>query len=121
MRTWNIGTLQAKSLELATELSKYKIQVACVQETRWKGQKARVKREFWDNLGDLIDTIPADEKFFIGGDFNGHIGKEAVNYNSVHGGFGYGVRNESGEILLEFALAKELVIANSIFKRRMST
>ena len=57
-----------------------------------------VKREFWDNLGDLI-THP-------------------VNYNSVHGGFGYGVRNESGEILLKFALAKELVIANSIFRKK---
>ena len=58
------------------------------------GLDEEVKREFWDNLGDLIDTIPADEKVFIGGDFNGRIGKEAVNYNSVHSGFGYGVRNE---------------------------
>ena len=38
----NIGMLQAKLLELATELSKNKIQVACVQETRWKGQKVCV-------------------------------------------------------------------------------
>ena len=48
--------------------------------------------------------------------FNGHIGKEASNYSLVHGGFGYDVRNESKDTLLEFALAKELVIANSIFK-----
>ena len=41
MGTWNIGTLEAKSLELASELSKYRIHVACVQETRWKGQKAK--------------------------------------------------------------------------------
>ena len=82
------------------------------------GQDKGVKREFWENLGDLIDTIPADEKVFIGGDFNGHIGKEVVNYNSVHGGFDYGVRNKTGEILLEFALEKELVIANSIFSKR---
>ena len=46
MRTWNIGTLQAKSLELAIELSKYKIQVACVQETRWKRQKASVLKGY---------------------------------------------------------------------------
>ena len=69
-------------------------------------------------MGDLINTIPADEKVFIGGDFNGQIGKEAVNYNSVHGRFGYGVRNESGDILLEFALAKELGIAKSIFRKK---
>ena len=37
---------QTKSLELAIELSKYKIQVACVQETRWKGQKASVLKGY---------------------------------------------------------------------------
>ena len=41
MGTWNIGTLEAKSLELANELSKYRIHVTCVQETRWKGQKPK--------------------------------------------------------------------------------
>ncbi|XP_057533287.1 uncharacterized protein LOC130811123 [Amaranthus tricolor] len=63
-------------------------------------------------------TIPEDEKVFLEGDFNGHIDKDADNYNSVHGGFGLRARNESGENLLEFALAKELVIANSIFKKK---
>ena len=37
MGTWNIGTLEAKSLEIANELSTYNIHVACVQETKWKG------------------------------------------------------------------------------------
>ena len=72
----------------------------------------QVKREFWDNLGDLMRTTSEDEKVFLGGDFNGHIGREADNYNSVHGGFGLEARNESGENLLEFALAKDLVIKN---------
>ncbi|XP_057543540.1 uncharacterized protein LOC130821778 [Amaranthus tricolor] len=184
--TWNIGTLEAKSLELINELSKYRILVACVQETRWKGKKAKgikgyklwyagmdgrnnevgilvpndilkqlvevrrcndriilvrivvgeeiiaivnaygpqlgldeqVKCEFRDKLGDLMRTIPENEKFFLGGDFNGHIGRDARNYNSIHSGFGLGARNESGENLLAFALAKELVIANSIFRKK---
>ncbi|XP_057533559.1 uncharacterized protein LOC130811315 [Amaranthus tricolor] len=63
-------------------------------------------------------TIPEDEKLFLVGDFKGHIGTDADNYNLVHGGFGLGARNESGENLLEFALAKELVIANSIFRKK---
>ncbi|XP_057518485.1 uncharacterized protein LOC130799407 [Amaranthus tricolor] len=63
-------------------------------------------------------TIPEDEKVFLGGDFNGHLGRDVSNYNSVHGGFGLGARNESGENLLEFALGKELVIANSIFRKK---
>ena len=57
-------------------------------------------------------------KAFVCRDFNGHIGRNADNYNPVHGGFGLGARNEGGENLLEFALAKELVIANSIFRKK---
>ena len=30
------------------------------------GLDEQVKREFWDNLGDLIGTIPVDEKVFMG-------------------------------------------------------
>ena len=131
--TWNIGTLEAKLLELANELSKYRIHVACIQEARWKGKKVKgikgyklwyvgldgrhsrvgilvsnnivkqlvevrrcndrimlvrivvgeeiisivsaygpqvgldeqVKREFWDNLGDLMRTIPEDKESFL--------------------------------------------------------
>ena len=77
-----------------------------------------MKCEFWDNLGDLMRTIPEDEKVFLGRDFNGYIGRDAGNYNSVHRGFALGTRNENRENLLEFALAKELVIANSIFRKK---
>ena len=63
-------------------------------------------------------TIPADENVFIGEDFNGHIGKEAYNYSSGHGCFGYSVWNESGENLLEFALVKKLLITNVIFRKK---
>lgn len=30
--------LEAKSLKLANEFSKYSIHVACIQDTRWNGQ-----------------------------------------------------------------------------------
>ena len=63
-------------------------------------------------------TIPKDEKVFLGGDFNGNIGRDAGNFNSVHEGFGLGVRNESGENLLEFVLTKDLVIAKLIFRKK---
>ena len=50
--------------------------------------------------------------------FSRHIGKEAHSYESDHGDFGLGERNESGEQLLHFALAHDLVIANSIFRKK---
>ncbi|XP_019248375.1 PREDICTED: craniofacial development protein 2-like [Nicotiana attenuata] len=39
--SWNIGTLTGKSIELAKILQKMKVNIACVQETRWAGSKAR--------------------------------------------------------------------------------
>ncbi|XP_019264318.1 PREDICTED: uncharacterized protein LOC109241945 [Nicotiana attenuata] len=39
--SWNIGTLIGKSIELAKILEKRKINITCVQETRWVGDKAQ--------------------------------------------------------------------------------
>ena len=55
------------------------------------GLDEQVKCKFWDNLGDLTITIPEYENNFLEGDFNGHIGKDACNYNSVHEGYCLGV------------------------------
>ncbi|XP_019263429.1 PREDICTED: uncharacterized protein LOC109241162 [Nicotiana attenuata] len=41
IRSWNIGTLTGKSIELAKILQKRKVNIACVHETRWVGSKAR--------------------------------------------------------------------------------
>ncbi|XP_070035489.1 uncharacterized protein [Nicotiana tomentosiformis] len=62
--------------------------------------------------------IPATEKLFIRGDFNGHIGSSTGGYGEVHGGFGFRDRNGGGTSLLDFARAFELVIANSTFPKR---
>jgi len=48
-----------------------------------------VKRLFWEDLDGVIQSIPQTEKLFIGGDFNGHIGRGGEGYERVHGGFGY--------------------------------
>ncbi|GKD07413.1 craniofacial development protein 2-like protein [Tanacetum coccineum] len=58
------------------------------------------------------------QQLIIAGDLNGHIGAEADGFSSVHGGFGYGVRNEEGRTILEFAAAHDLVFVNSFFKKR---
>ncbi|GJW85458.1 retrovirus-related pol polyprotein LINE-1 [Tanacetum coccineum] len=52
------------------------------------------------------------------GDLNGHIGSAADGYMGVHGGFGFGARNEEGHAILEFATAHDLVVANSFLKKR---
>ena len=53
----------------------------------------------------------------IAGDLNGHVGKSTSGYSNVHGGFGYGTRNPEGERILEFCLALDLVVCNTMFKK----
>ena len=37
----NIGTMTGKSRELADTMTRRKFDIACMQETRWKGAKSR--------------------------------------------------------------------------------
>ena len=46
--------------------------------------------------------IPQGEHIFIGGDFNGHVGKDHGGYKMVHDGHGFGDRNNIGEAILDF-------------------
>ena len=184
--SWNIGTLQGKSIELVKILRKRRINIACVQETKWVGSKARdvdgyklwysgserrrngvgilvdeelrgqvveVKRindrlmtiklvirgftlnvcsayapqvgsegeekmRFWEALEEVVRGVPSSEKIVVAGDFNGHIGALPGGFGDVHGGFGFGERNEEGATLLEFARAFGLVVVNSGFPKK---
>ncbi|XP_071686860.1 uncharacterized protein [Rutidosis leptorrhynchoides] len=183
--SWNVGTLTGKRYELVETLRKRKVDILCVQETRWKGRGAakvkdyklwfsgsRVarngvgiiigppynnnvvevgrrsdrimsvtlviqevtytvisayaphaglgaaeKRLFWESLDEVVRRCPPDHRLLIGGDLNGHIGTDVEGYPGAHGGFGYGVRNEEGFSILEFAVAHDLVVVNSFFKK----
>ncbi|XP_075990214.1 uncharacterized protein LOC142985856 [Anticarsia gemmatalis] len=57
------------------------------------------------------------EEIYIGGDFNGHVGRANVGYERIHGGWGFGQRNREGETLLEAASAFDLAIANTFFQK----
>ncbi|PHU17557.1 PHD finger protein ALFIN-LIKE 4 [Capsicum chinense] len=54
----------------------------------------------------------------VAGDFNGHIGALPGGFGDVHGGFGFGERNEEGATLLEFARSFGLVVVNSGFPKK---
>ncbi|XP_009600011.2 uncharacterized protein [Nicotiana tomentosiformis] len=82
------------------------------------GLDEKVKRRFWEGLDEIVRRVPPDERLFIGGDFSGHIGSTAGGYGEVHGGFSFGERNGGGTLMLDFAKAFGLVIANSSFPKR---
>ncbi|XP_059288595.1 uncharacterized protein LOC132041937 [Lycium ferocissimum] len=82
------------------------------------GLDEEVKRRFWEDLDEVVASIPPTEKLFIGGDFNGHIGSVSRGYDEVHGGFGFGDRNGGGVSLWISQKAFGLVVANSCFPKK---
>jgi hypothetical protein len=185
--SWNVGSLTSKLRELVDGASRRGVSILCVQETKWKGQKAKEventsfklwysgtvsnkngvgilidktlkdgvvdvkiqgdriilvklvlgdvvlniisayapqvglsesEKKFWEDLDGMIRAVPTNEKLFIG-DLNVHAGSTNAVYELAHGGFGYGSRNQ-GEDILDFAIAYNLVIANTFFRKRDS-
>jgi hypothetical protein len=185
--SWNVGSLIGKLREVVDAAVRRRVNILCVQEIKWKGQKAKevegsgfklwytratsgrngvgilidrsfkdrdvdvkrqgdriillqlvvrdvtlnvisvyapqvvlsesVKRQFWEDLDSMVSIMPIREKLFIGEDLNGHVGATNAGFERVHGGFGYGGRNQEGEDVLNFALAYDLLIANTLFRK----
>ena len=82
------------------------------------GLDEHIKTQFWENMDELMRGIPQGEHVFIGGDFNGHVGKDYRGYQMVHGSHGFGDRNDPGEAILDFAVAYDLIVANTFFRKR---
>jgi len=188
--SWNVGSLTGRLRELVDSAIRRCVNILCVQETKWKGQKAKeledtgfkhwytgttanrngvgvlidkslkddvvdvrrrgdriilvklvvgdlvlnvisayapqvghdesAKRQFWDDLDDMVRAVPIREKLFIGGDLNGHVGTTNTGFETAHGGFGFGSRNPEGEEVLDFAVAFDLMLANTFFQKRES-
>jgi hypothetical protein len=84
------------------------------------GLNESVKMQFWEELDALVSSVPISEKLFIEGDLNGHVGSSRVGFDGVHVSFGYGSRNQEGEGILNFTLTYDLIIANTLFRKRVS-
>lgn len=77
-----------------------------------------VKDKFWRDFDAVVMSIPESEELYIGGDFNGHVGRMNGGYERVHGGWGFGSMNQDGEALLQAASAFDLAIVNTFFEKR---
>ena len=68
---------------------------------------------FYENLQDLLELTPPKDVLFIIGDWNAKVGSQVTP--GVTGKFGLGMRNETGQRLIEFCQENVLVIANTLF------
>ena len=69
-------------------------------------------------MDELMRGIPQGEHVFVRGYFNGHVSKDRKGYEIVHGGHDFGDRNDSGEAILDFAVAYDLIVATTFFRKR---
>ena len=192
--TLNVNTLKGRVCEVLETLSRRKVDLCCVQETRYRGGHCRIitgkdsryklfwsgnnkgtagvgvfvaekwiekvfevkrvsdqiilvkiiasqrvlcllsvyapqcglsdsaKDLFYDQLRAVTAMIPASEFLIPCGDWNGRVGSTGSGYKEVHGGYGYGKPDpdSEGERILEYALAYDLFLGNTCFKKRDS-
>jgi len=95
------------------------LNVVCVYAPQ-SGRTEIEKERFYDELDDVVSGVRKGERLMVAGDFNGHVGERIEGYEGVHGGHGYGVRNKEGERLLEFVDSREMIVANTWFKKEDS-
>ena len=81
------------------------------------GRTDAEKVYFYDEVGSEWDLGSSSEIIVSLGNFNGHVGKCAEGFESVHGEDGVGKRNAEGRRLLEFCDERELWVVNTWFKK----
>ena len=99
----------------------FKFMVIQVYAPTCNAEEAEVE-QFKEDLKDLQELTPPTDLLFIMGDWNAKVGSQETP--GVTGKFGLGIRNESGQRLIEFCQENALVIANTLFqqhKRRLYT
>ena len=99
----------------------FNIMVIQVYPPTSNAEEAEIEQSYED-LQDLLELIPPKDVLFIIGDWNAKVGSQETP--GVTGKFGLGVRNETGQRLIESCQENALVIANTLFqqhKRRLYT
>ena len=89
----------------------FNITVIQVYAPSSNAEEAEVER-FYEDLQDLLELTPKKDVFFIIGDWNAKVGSQETL--GVTGKFGFGVRNEAGQRLIEFCQENALAIANTL-------
>jgi len=76
------------------------------------------KDRFYSELRGHLQSIPADDKVIILGDFNARVGQDVDAWKGVLGRHGVGNCNDNGRLLLELCTEQQLVITNTIFQQK---
>ena len=77
--------------------------------------------DFYDRLQEILDQSPKKDILVVLGDWNAEVGEDALkNWKGTCGRYCNPETNERGLRLLEFACYDDLVLANTLGKRKVS-
>ncbi|ESN93963.1 hypothetical protein HELRODRAFT_180379 [Helobdella robusta] len=123
--TLNVGSLTGRSMEIAEMIE---CRRHCLQETRWKSNgvchinsdKKKYKL-FWNGQKTAKNGVAIFVRKPLAQEpiSNGYVGEKTDGFDNVHGGFGYGKRNEDGNRILEFAESHGFCLLNTYFRKRL--
>jgi len=80
-----------------------------------------IKKVFWEELEEIVQSVTQNEKLFLRRDFHDHIGENIDGYDTTSGGFGFEKRNIGGVAILDFTVTFNLTIVNPFLRRRKIT
>lgn len=94
--------------------------VSCYAPTRAASRET--KDAFFQELENILSTVPQGEKYLLMGDFNARVGSRecAVGdmWDGVRGPYGYGVVNDAGKELLSFLAVHQATVCNTWYMKR---
>ncbi|KAK3566679.1 hypothetical protein QTP86_003189, partial [Hemibagrus guttatus] len=82
------------------------------------GCELEEKERFWNELDEVMESIPTGERVVIGADFNGHVGEGNTGDEEVMGKFGVKERNLEGQMVVDFAKRMDMAVVNTYFQKR---
>ncbi|XP_023815252.1 uncharacterized protein LOC111948070 [Oryzias latipes] len=82
--------------------------------------EAAEKENFYANLRNLLQSVPADDKVIILGDVNARVGQDSVAWKGALGKHGVGSCNDNGRLLLELCTEHQFTISNTLFQQKAS-
>ena len=91
-----------RCLQLRFLIGTIVINVICCYAPQ-SGLPVEEKDTFYERIFSIVASVPDEEILFIGGDFNGHVGEHSDGFEGIHGGNGYGLRNQDGLRILDFS------------------
>ena len=74
------------------------------------------KEQFYQQLSEVLQSTPKNDKIVLLGDFNARVGKDNSSWESVLGPHGVGKVNNNGLLLLSMCAEHGLSITNTLFR-----